>query len=65
MLLGYKEIIMNLKNIITKIVVKEAAGKLLPMADVPKPALGKKAKIAGLLGVIATVAAAGAQYLAG
>ena len=56
---------MNLKNIVTKIVVKEAAGKLLPMADAPKPALGKKAKIAGLLGVIATVAAAGAQYLAG
>lgn len=54
---------MNLKNLITKIAVKEAAGKILPMADAPR--LSKKAKIAGLLGTIAAVAAAASQYLGG
>lgn len=63
MLLGCKESNMNLKNLITKIAVKEAAGKILPMADAPR--LSKKAKIAGLLGTIAAVAAAASQYLGG
>jgi hypothetical protein len=53
---------MDWKSTLKKVVLKEAAGKILPM-DEAKPKLGKKAKIAGLLGVIATVAAAGAQYL--
>lgn len=51
-----------LKNEAQKIVLKEAAGKILPM-DEAKPKLGKKAKLAAILGAIATVAAAGAQYL--
>jgi hypothetical protein len=55
---------MNLKNIIAKIAVKKVAGEILPMDGV-KPKLGKKAKAAALLGTIATVAAAGAQFLGG
>ena len=55
---------MNLKKIITKIAVKEAAGKILPMDDAG-PKLGKKSKLAALLAAIAAVAAAGAQYLGG
>jgi len=55
---------MDLKKIITKIAVKEATNKILPMDDA-QPKMGKKAKIAGILGVIATIAAAGAQYLGG
>lgn len=55
---------MGLKNIIAKIAVKEAAGKILPMDGV-QPKLGKKAKAAALLGTIAAVAAAGAQILGG
>lgn len=55
---------MNLKNIIAKIAVKEAAGKILPMDGV-KPVLGRKAKAAALLGTIAAVATAGAQFLGG
>jgi hypothetical protein len=43
---------MNLKNLITKIAVKEVAGKILPMDEAPKPALGWKAKLAGVLGVL-------------
>ena len=55
----------KLKQEAEKVILKKAVGKILPMDDAPKPKLGKKAKIAGLLGVIATVAAAGAQYLGG
>jgi hypothetical protein len=59
----------NLKKLIQKeaekAILDKAVGKILPMEGGPKPALGKKAKIAGVLGVIATIAAAGAQYLAG
>jgi hypothetical protein len=54
-----------LKKEAEKAVLKKAAGKILPMDEASKPKLGKKAKIAGLLGVIATLAAAGAQYLGG
>jgi hypothetical protein len=64
MLLGYKETTMNLKNILTKIVAKEAAGKILPMTDAPKPALGWKAKLAGVLAIIGAAATALSQYLA-
>jgi hypothetical protein len=63
MLLGYKETTMNLKNILTKIVVKEAAGKIMPMADAPKPALGWKARLAAALAIIGAAATALAQYL--
>lgn len=58
----------NLKKIIQKeaekAIVNKAVGKILPMDDA-QPKLGKKAKIAGILGVIAALAAAGAQYLGG
>ena len=63
MLLGYKETTMNLKNILTKIVVKEAAGKIMPMADAPKAALGWKARLATALTIIGAAATALAQYL--
>ena len=55
---------MNLKNIIKKVIVKEAAGGILPM-DGTKPKLGTKAKIAGILATIAAVAGAASQYLGG
>lgn len=55
---------MNLKNIIKKVIVKEAAGSILPM-DGTKPKLGTKAKIAGILATIAAVAGAASQYLGG
>ena len=54
---------MNLKNLITKIAVKEAAGKIMPMADAPKAALGWKAKLAGALAIIGAAATALSQYL--
>jgi hypothetical protein len=54
-----------LKKEAEKAVLKKTVGKILPMDEAPKPKLGKKAKIAGLLGVIAAIAAAGAQYLGG
>ena len=54
---------MNLKNLITKIAVKEAAGKIMPMDPAPKPALGWKAKLAGVLAIIGAAATALAQYL--
>lgn len=55
---------MDLKKIIAKKVMKEAAGKILPM-DVAKPKLGKKAKLAAILGAIAAAVAAGANLLGG
>ena len=54
----------TLKKEVEKALLKKAAGKILPM-DGDKPKIGKKAKIAGLLGVIAAIAAAAAQYLGG
>jgi len=54
----------TLKKEAEKALLKKAAGKILPM-DGDKPKLGKKAKLAALLGAIAAVAAAGAQYLGG
>jgi hypothetical protein len=54
-----------LKKEAEKAVLKKVAGKILPMDEAPKPKFGKKTKIAGILGVIATLAAAGAQYLGG
>jgi len=62
--LGFKEIDMSLKNIITKIVAKKAVDKIIPM-DVPAPVLGKKAKIAGVLAALAGLATALSNYLAG
>lgn len=54
----------KLKKEAEKALLKQAVGKILPM-DGDKPKIGKKAKIAGLLGVIAAIAAAAAQYLGG
>ncbi len=54
---------MNLKNILTKIVAKEAAGKILPMTDAPKPVLGWKARLAAALAIIGAAATALSQYL--
>jgi hypothetical protein len=57
---------MNLKKLaidqLKKAVVKKAAGQILPM-DGAKPKLGTKAKIAGILATVATVAGAASQYL--
>lgn len=64
MLLGCKESSMNLKNLITKLVVKEATGKILPMDPAPKPALGWKARLAAALAIIGAAATALSQYLA-
>jgi hypothetical protein len=59
---------MNLKKLATdqlkKAVVKKATVKILPM-DSAKPKLGAKAKLAGILGTVAVVAAAASQYLGG
>jgi hypothetical protein len=55
----------TLKKEVEKALLKKAAGKILPMDEAPKPKLGTKTKLAALLGVIATLAAAGAQYLGG
>ena len=64
MLLGCKESNMNLKNLITKIVAKEAAGKILPMTDAPKAALGWQGRLAAALAIIGAAATALSQYLA-
>jgi hypothetical protein len=59
---------MDLKKLaqkeLKKAVVKEATKKILPM-DAPKPKVGLKAKIAGILATIAAIAAFGAEYLGG
>jgi hypothetical protein len=64
MLLGCKESNMNLKNLITKIAVKEAAGKIMPMDPAPKAPLGWKARLAAALAIIGAAATALSQYLA-
>ncbi len=55
----------TLKKEAEKAILKKAAGKILPMDDEVKPALGWKAKLAGALAVVATVAGMLSQYLAG
>jgi hypothetical protein len=55
----------TLKKEAEKAILKKTVGKILPMDEAPKPKLGKKAKLAALLGTIAAIAAAGAQYLGG
>jgi hypothetical protein len=57
-------ILKTLKNEAEKALIKKAAGKILPM-DGEKPKLGTKAKLAAILGTIATLAAAASQYLGG
>jgi hypothetical protein len=54
---------MNLKNLITKIAVKEAAGKIMPMDPAPKAPLGWKARLAAALAIIGAAATALSQYL--
>ena len=55
---------MNLKKLIKKAAVQEAAKQILPMDETPKK-LGKKTKVAAGLVVVATVAGALSQYLGG
>jgi hypothetical protein len=55
----------TLKKEIKKAAVKAAADKILPMDDAPKAAVGSKAKIAGALALIATLATMLSQYLGG
>jgi hypothetical protein len=59
----------NLKKLIQKeaekAIVNKAVGKILPMEGAAKPALGWKAKLAGILAIIGTGATLLSQYLAG
>jgi hypothetical protein len=55
---------MNLKKLIKKVAVQEAAKQILPMDETPKK-LGTKTKVAAGLAVVATVAGALSQYLGG
>ena len=59
---------MDLKKLIKsqaeKALLKQAANKILPMEGA-EPKLGKKAKVAAVLGTIAAVATAAAQFLGG
>lgn len=50
---------------IKKVVAKEAEKNILPMEDVTKPRVGLKAKIAGALALIGTLATLLSQYLGG
>jgi hypothetical protein len=54
-----------LKKEIQKAAVKTVADKILPMDDAPKPRVGPKAKIAGALALIGTLATLLSQYLGG
>ena len=54
-----------LKKEAEKAVLKKAAGKILPMDEAPKPALGWKAKLAGALAIVGTLATVLSQYLSG
>ena len=60
---------MDLKSVLKKeaekAVLKKVAGKILPMDEAPKPALGWKAKLAGALAIIGTLATVLSQYLSG
>lgn len=60
-----KEAAKALKKEAEKAIIKKATGKILPMADTSKAALGWKAKLAGALAIVAAVAGAASQYLAG
>jgi hypothetical protein len=59
----------NLKKLIQKeaekAILNKAVGKIIPMDGDAKPALGWKAKLAGALAVVATIAGMLSQYLAG
>jgi hypothetical protein len=59
----------NLKKLIQKeaekAILDKAVGKILPMEGGPKPLLGKKAKLAGGLALVGTLATVLSQYLAG
>jgi hypothetical protein len=54
-----------LKKEAEKAVLKKAAGKILPMDDTPKTAFGWKARLAGALAIIGTLATVLSQYLSG
>jgi hypothetical protein len=51
---------MNLK----KLLIKEAASKIIPL-EVEKSNLGKKAKLAGILAAVAALVTALSNYMAG
>ena len=53
-----------LKKKVEKAVIKKATGNLIPMEG-PEPKIGKKVKLAALLGTIATIAAMASQYFGG
>lgn len=55
---------MDLKKVITGVVVKEATNKILPM-DAAPPKLSRKAKLAALLATIASLATAASHFLGG
>jgi hypothetical protein len=59
----------NLKKLIQKeaekAILKKAVDKIIPMEGEAKPALGWKAKLAGGLAALATIAGLLSQYLAG
>jgi hypothetical protein len=59
----------NLKKLIQKeaekAILNKAVGKIIPMEGEAKPLVGKKAKIAGGLALIGTLATLLSQYLAG
>jgi hypothetical protein len=60
---------MDLKSVLKKeaekLILKQATNKILPMASDKKPAIGWKAKLAGVLAIVGAVATTLAQYLAG
>jgi hypothetical protein len=53
-----------LKKEAEKMLLKKAAGKILPM-DGEKPKMGWKIKLAGILAIVGTAATALSQYLGG
>lgn len=55
----------TLKKEAEKALLKKATGKILPMDEAPKPALGWKAKLAGALAIVGTLATMLSQYLSG
>jgi hypothetical protein len=55
----------TLKKEAEKAILKKAAGKILPMDEAPKPALGWKTRLAGALAIIGTLATVLSQYLSG
>ena len=55
----------TLKKEAEKALLKKAAGKILPMDEAPKTAFGWKARLAGALAIIGTLATVLSQYLSG